>query len=262
MFELARDPRVAPRLNFDGVVAATSDFDPAWRSINVASGAERSDAILRSGLDKLADNRQHTVESALEKLADNRHQDITPSEMFGLEAIVFRQSRPVVFVRDNSYDDVGARWSDLNLPEVKTRLSALFPLIGRIELPTSPILPYPGTGFVVGKGLVATSRAVAQNLLTRPRPDRSIPRGRRGDQLQTTGRHSRRRPLRLLRRERRGDDPSILGHGPTAGGRIAGRQDASLVGAPRRSSSSIAISWWSATRRSILETTRHSRIRS
>jgi endonuclease G, mitochondrial len=53
MFELARDPRVAPRLNFDGVVAATSDFDPAWRSINVASGAERSDAILRSGLDKV-----------------------------------------------------------------------------------------------------------------------------------------------------------------------------------------------------------------
>jgi hypothetical protein len=58
--------------------------------------------------------------------------------------------------------DVGAPWSSLNAAEVKTRLSAIFPLIGRIELPTSPIIRYPGTGFVVGKGLVATSRAVAQ----------------------------------------------------------------------------------------------------
>jgi internalin A len=36
MYELARDPRVAPKLNFDGAVAATSDFDPAWRSVNKA----------------------------------------------------------------------------------------------------------------------------------------------------------------------------------------------------------------------------------
>jgi endonuclease G len=169
MFELARDPRVAPRLNFDGVVAATSDFDPAWRSINATVEPERLDTI-RSGVEKPADNRPHTVESGLEKLAEsgleklayNRHHDITPSEMFGLEAIVMKANRPIVFVRGNSYDDVGAPWSDLNAAEVKTRLSALFPLIGRIELPTSPIIPYPGTGFVGGKGLVATSRAVAQ----------------------------------------------------------------------------------------------------
>ena len=145
MFELARDARVASKLNFDGAVETTSDFDPAWRSINAAAGAERSDAILRSGLEKLADNR-----------------NLTPEEMFGLEAIVMTENRPVVFVRGNSYDDFGNPWSSLNAAEVKTRLSALFPLIGRIELPTSPIIPYPGTGFVVGKGLVATSRAVAQ----------------------------------------------------------------------------------------------------
>ena len=43
MFELARDSRVAPKLNFDGTVAATSDFDPAWRSINAeAAGRVRS----------------------------------------------------------------------------------------------------------------------------------------------------------------------------------------------------------------------------
>ena len=102
------------------------------------------------------------VQSGLEKLADNRHQDITPNEMFGLEAIVMKENRPVVFVRGNSYDDVGAPWSSLNTPEVKTRLSSLFPLIGRIELPTSTLVPYAGTGFVVGKGLIATNRHVAE----------------------------------------------------------------------------------------------------
>jgi len=102
------------------------------------------------------------VQSGLEKLAGNRHQDITPNEMFGLEAIVMKDNRPVVFVRGNSYDDVGESWTSLNTPEVKTRLSALFPLIGRIELPTSTLVPYAGTGFVVGKGLIATNRHVAE----------------------------------------------------------------------------------------------------
>ncbi len=121
--------------------------------------AEQSGAFESLGVER---QRPDTVHSGLEKLADNRHQDITPDEMFGLEAIVLRQNRPVVFVRGNSYDDVDEPWSRLNGAEVKTRLSALFPLIGRVELPNSPILPYAGTGFVVGKGLVATNRHVAQ----------------------------------------------------------------------------------------------------
>ena len=113
------------------------------------------------GLESISPERTN-IQSALEKLADNRHQDITPNEMFGLEAIVMKENRPVVFVRGNSYDDVGNPWSSLNAAEVKTRLSDLFPLIGRIELPNSTLLPYAGTGFVVGKGLVATNRHVAQ----------------------------------------------------------------------------------------------------
>jgi endonuclease G len=144
MYELARDPRVAPKLNFDGVVAATSDFDPAWRSINAAVEAEPKPTV------------------AAKKVADNRNRDITPGEQFALEAIIIPRNRPVVFVHGDSYDDFGDPWGILNVPEVKRRLSALFPLIGRIELPSSPVVPYPGTGFVVGKHLVATSRAVAQ----------------------------------------------------------------------------------------------------
>ena len=39
------------------------------------------------------------VQSGLEKLAENRHQAMTSSEIFGLEAIVMKENRPVVFVR-------------------------------------------------------------------------------------------------------------------------------------------------------------------
>ena len=124
---------------------------------SIASASARASA----GLESISPERTN-AQSGLEKLADNRHQDITPNEMFGLEAIVMKENRPVVFVRGNSYDDVGNPWSSLNAAEVKTRLSDSFPLIGRIELPNSTLLPYAGTGFVVGKGLVATNRHVAQ----------------------------------------------------------------------------------------------------
>ena len=103
-----------------------------------------------------------TLNSAIDKLAAGRHADLTPAEMFGLEAIVLPQNRPVVFVRGGTYDDIGAPWTDLNAAAVRTRINPLLPLIGRIELPTSPILPYAGTGFIVGDGLIATNRHVAQ----------------------------------------------------------------------------------------------------
>jgi endonuclease G len=102
------------------------------------------------------------VESGLQKLAEDRFQEIMPSEMFGLEAIVLPRNRPVAFVRGESYDDLEPPWLNLNDDVIKRRISSLLPLIGRVEVPSSPILPYAGTGFVVGKGLIATNRHVAQ----------------------------------------------------------------------------------------------------
>jgi endonuclease G len=103
-----------------------------------------------------------TMNSALEKLAANRPEQVTPAELNVLEAIVLPENRPVVFVRGNSYDDVAAPWLGLNAPDVKSRIGNLLPSIGRIELPLSPFIPYGGTGFVVGNGLLMTNRHVAQ----------------------------------------------------------------------------------------------------
>jgi endonuclease G len=102
------------------------------------------------------------AESGLHKLAQNRPEDLTPPELFALEAIVMPQNRPVVFVRGSSYDDLPDPWSKLNPAGIKSSLSALFPKIGRIELPLNPLIPYGGTGFVVGDGLLMTNRHVAQ----------------------------------------------------------------------------------------------------
>lgn len=107
------------------------------------------------------------VDSALDKVAKERPHELTRSEVFALEAIVMPQNRPVVFVLGSgggtpTYGDIGAPWTALNSPSTKALISKLLPSIGRIELPLSPILPYGGTGFVVGDGLVMTNRHVAQ----------------------------------------------------------------------------------------------------
>src|SRR5580704_796194 len=102
------------------------------------------------------------ADTGLEKLKQGRTNELTEAEMFGLEAIVMPENRPVVFVRGESYDNCPDPWGDLNGAEAKARISGLFPSIGRIEVPNLPQFPYAGTGFVVGKGLLMTNRHVAK----------------------------------------------------------------------------------------------------
>jgi endonuclease G, mitochondrial len=121
-----------------------------------------AEAIERGGFESLGPSNAATIESGLQKLSEDRSQEITPSEIFGLEAIVLPRNRPVAFVRGESYDDLEEPWVNLNDDVVKRRIASLLPLVGRVEVPSSPILPYAGTGFVVGRDLIATNRHVAQ----------------------------------------------------------------------------------------------------
>ncbi|MGC1974785.1 MAG: DNA/RNA non-specific endonuclease [Pseudolabrys sp.] len=121
-----------------------------------------ADAIDREGFESLGPGNVAAAEAGLQKLAEDRVQEITPSEMLGLEAIVLPRNRPVALVRGDSYDDLDGPWVSLNDDVIKKRIAPLLPLIGRVEVPSSPILPYAGTGFVVGQGLIATNRHVAQ----------------------------------------------------------------------------------------------------
>ena len=74
MYELARDPRVAPRLNFEETVAATSDFDPAWRSVKVVKPKYH---VSYAWADPTDPDREKIVDQACEEAAATRHFDHT-----------------------------------------------------------------------------------------------------------------------------------------------------------------------------------------
>lgn len=145
-------------------------IEPVRREVEKAGGFESVggggfESVRGAGFETLettpVENVHADAERGLQKLADDRPHEMTDEEIFGLEAIVMPQNRPVVFVRGEAYDDIGEPWLSLNPPAVKSRIARLLPSIGRIEVPNSPLIPYGGTGFVVGKGLLMTNRHVA-----------------------------------------------------------------------------------------------------
>jgi Trypsin-like peptidase domain/AAA ATPase domain len=114
------------------------------------------------------------LSSGLQKTAAAREYELTDEELFGLEAIVLPINRPAIFVRNHSYDDAADPWTILNTPVIRARLSRSLPSIGRIELPTSPLTPFPGTAIVVGSGLVMTTRHVAELISSTSQPNAFI----------------------------------------------------------------------------------------
>src|SRR5215467_5510634 len=126
-------------------------------SIPVAPSRPRSATGLESL--EIEPDLDASAKSGLQKIAGGA--PLNSAEQFALEAIVLPQNRPVVFVRGDTYDPVESPWAALNEAGVKARLNPLFPSIGRIEIPDSPLVPYGGTGFVVGRNLLMTNRHVA-----------------------------------------------------------------------------------------------------
>ena len=82
--------------------------------------------------------------------------------MASLEAIIEPENRPVVDVVNDSYTDVPWNWEVLGEPDVRKAIEGVIPSIGRVELPNHPSIPYGGTAFFVGDGLMMTNRHVAE----------------------------------------------------------------------------------------------------
>jgi endonuclease G len=99
--------------------------------------------------------------AAVHKLATN--QPLTPRESFFVEAIVLPDKRPVIDIIDGDFEITGPLFTHFSSDDaVKQRLLDAIPAIGRIDFPDHPTLPYGGTGFVVGDGLLMTNRHVAE----------------------------------------------------------------------------------------------------
>ncbi|WP_170136449.1 endonuclease [Nannocystis exedens] len=89
---------------------------------------------------------------------------LDPADLNCLEAILLPKERPVADLADGRIVGLppGEFFDYYHDTVLRARLEACLPAIGRIELPANVSVPYGGTGFVVGDGLVMTNRHVAQ----------------------------------------------------------------------------------------------------
>lgn len=104
------------------------------------------------------------AEMALESLDLLRQgNEIDAEQQFALEAIVMPYHRPVVDVVDDylQTNQLTTEWRKLAAETLRPWIKERVRSIGRINVPNLPSLPYAGTGFIVGDGLLMTNRHVA-----------------------------------------------------------------------------------------------------
>jgi len=91
-----------------------------------------------------------------------RGDEIDDDERSATEAIIIPGKRPVVDVINGTYVTPGGEFAYFGDEIVRATLEAVIPSVGRVELPDDPRMPYGGTGFLVGDGLLMTNRHVAE----------------------------------------------------------------------------------------------------
>lgn len=98
---------------------------------------------------------------SLDRVANN--QKVDAEQQFVLEAIVMPYHRPVVDIVDDQMkvDQLTTKWEHLGTDGLKSRIESCLLSVGRIQVPSLPSLPYAGTGFIVGDGVLMTNRHVA-----------------------------------------------------------------------------------------------------
>jgi V8-like Glu-specific endopeptidase len=145
--------RISLATGFYRKIAGASKFD----------GGALESLEISPRLDHLALNRDDAAlaRETYRKLAVRA--ELNPSEQFALEAIIIPDRRPAIDIVRGEYSEVlHLDWTSLNDAATRSTLQAAFRSIGRIEVVGYPGLPYGGTGFVVGDGLLMTNRHVAE----------------------------------------------------------------------------------------------------
>ncbi len=102
-----------------------------------------------------------TAVRAQQKMIANQEPD--DAELDALEAIILPAERPVVDITEGTFGDIPAPFAHFGTDEaIRGRIENVVPAVGRIGLPDRPDIPFAGTGFVVGEGVMMTNRHVAQ----------------------------------------------------------------------------------------------------
>jgi endonuclease G, mitochondrial len=121
------------------------------------------ESTLLEGVEETPWATEPEVEHAREAVARiERDEPLSEEEAAALEAIILPKERPVVDVVNGTFTPPVPPFQHLGDPAPRMIIEAAIPAIGRIELPDHPSLPYGGTGFVVGDGVLMTNRHVAE----------------------------------------------------------------------------------------------------
>jgi endonuclease G len=121
------------------------------------------DSELLEGIEETPWATEPEIERAREAVARiERDEPLSDDEADALEAIILPNERPVVDVLNGTYVAPAAPFQHIGDAVPRAIIEAAIPSIGRVELPDHPSLPYGGTAFVVGQGLLMTNRHVAE----------------------------------------------------------------------------------------------------
>jgi endonuclease G len=94
-------------------------------------------------------------------------EELTPEDSFAVEAIILPDLRPAITIRGGTYQAPPTLWTPAFAEAgAKARIEAAIPAVGRVEVSGLPGVPFGGTGFLVGPGLLMTNRHVADLFAT------------------------------------------------------------------------------------------------
>lgn len=94
---------------------------------------------------------------ALESAMNDRA--FLPGHQFALEAIILPKLRPVAFIQESTFADLPDPWAHVSI--FKEALQPVISAIGRVEVENAGV-PFGGTGWLCGPGLMMTNRHVAE----------------------------------------------------------------------------------------------------
>ncbi|MBY5917736.1 trypsin-like serine protease [Rhizobium leguminosarum] len=134
----------------------------------VAQPATTLESIDGSEVMEVVDKHLARAREGLRNLAHGN--DVPLDQLVDIEAIIIPDKRPVFDIRDNTLvppqgllSGAEQLWTKLvSDTALRLRLETALSSIGRVELPGQTAIPYGGTGFVIGDGLLMTNRHVAE----------------------------------------------------------------------------------------------------
>ncbi|MDT0353609.1 DNA/RNA non-specific endonuclease [Pseudonocardia charpentierae] len=115
---------------------------------------------VEEGVDLSVSPVGRTVASAVAKTVAD--QPLLPIEQFFLEAIVIPGERPAIDVIGGDYHVVHSAWLHFNQDPIRQQVLRAISATGRVDLVGRPGLPFGGTAWVAGPGLLMTNRHVAE----------------------------------------------------------------------------------------------------